>query len=136
MVDNKLFNIILYSLLGLSALLSVLFAVDVVSEGILILWCYILLGVATVAAVVFPLITMAKNPKNAKNALIGVGGLIIVFGLGYVLSGSEEIFDANAKVLADGATSKLSEAGLIAFYILGAGAIGTIIFSEVSKMFK
>ena len=134
--NNKLFSIILMALLGLSALLSLLFAFDIVSEGLLIVWCYILLGIAAVAAIVFPIITMAQNPKGAKNALIGIGALVLVCVIGYFMSGNEVHIDIDGKMLADAATSQKSEAGLIAFYILGAGAIGSIIFAEVSKMIK
>ena len=134
--NNKLFSIILMVLLGGSALLSLLFAFDVVSEGMLITWCYILLGIAAVTAVVFPLITMAQNPKGAKNALIGVVALVAICGIGYAMAGNEVHIDYEGILLADEGTSQLSEAALIAFYILGAGAIGSIIFAEVSKMFK
>lgn len=135
-MNNKLFSIILYVLLGLSAVLSILFFADIVSEGMLINWCYILLGIATLAAIVFPIIEMAQNPKNAKNALIGIVGLLVVFAIGYFTASNEQVFDAGAKLLADESTSQWSEAGLNAFYILGVGAIGVIIFSEVSKIFK
>ena len=134
--NNKLFSIILSVLLGLSALLSLLFAFDAVSEGLLITWCYILLGVASITAIVFPIITMAQNPKGAKNALIGVLALVVICGLGYVMAGDEVHIDYEGILLADEGTSKLSEAALIAFYFLAAGAIGSIIFAEVSKMFK
>jgi hypothetical protein len=134
--NNKLFRIILIALLGLSAILSFLFMFDVVSEGILISWCYILLGIAAITAIVFPIIFMVQNPKNAKNALIGVGAVVAVCAIGYFLSGNEVHIDIDGKLLADAATSQKSEAGLIAFYILAAGAIGSIIFAEVSKMFK
>jgi hypothetical protein len=134
--NNKLFSIILSVLLGLSALLSLLFAFDAVSEGLLITWCYILLGVASITAIAFPIITMVTNPKGAKNALIGVVALIVICGLGYAMAGNEVHIDYEGNLLADEGTSQLSEAALIAFYILGAGAIGSIIFAEVSKMFK
>ena len=136
MDNNKLFKFILIGLLGLSAILSILFMFDVVSEGLLINWCYVLLGIAAVSALVFPLINMAQNPKKAKNALIGVVGLLVICGISYVLSGSEVYIDLDGKELADAATSQKSEAGLIAFYILAAAAIGSIIYAEVSKMFK
>lgn len=135
-MDNKLYRIILIALLGLSAVLSVLFFVGAVSEGLLITWCYILFGIATLAAIVFPILNMVQNPKGAKNALIGVVALVVVFGLGYALAGSEEFFTHDGNLLADAATSKKSEAGLIAFYIMGAAAIGAVIFAEVSKMLK
>ena len=136
MGNNKLFSTILIALLGLSAVLSILFFAGVVSEGLLITWCYILLAIAAVTAVVFPVITMAQNPKGAKNALIGVVALVVVVGISYALAGSEEYFTLDGVLLADASTSKQSGAGLIAFYIMGAGAIGAVIFAEVSKMLK
>ncbi|MGE0561318.1 MAG: hypothetical protein AB7O47_05840 [Flavobacteriales bacterium] len=135
-MDNKLYRIILIALLGLSAVLSVLFFVGAVSEGLLITWCYILFGIATLAAIVFPLLNMVQNPKGAKNALIGVVALLVVCGVGYALAGNEEFFTHDGKLLADAATSQKSEAGLIAFYIMGAAAIGAVIYAEVSKMLK
>jgi len=135
-MDNKIFSYILVGLLGLSAVLCVLFFAGVVSEGLIITWCYILLGIAALAAVVFPLITMAQNPASAKSALIGVVGLAVIFGLGYMFATGEDFIDYEGKMLANAAESKMSEAGLIAFYILGAGAIGSIVFAEVSKMLK
>lgn len=134
--NNKLFSIILISLLGLSALLSLLFMVDIVSEGLLITWCYILLAIAALSAIVFPLITMVQNPKGAKNALIGVGAIVVVVVLAYLMSSGSETLDLDGKVLATASEAKWSQAGLISFYILAAAAIGSIIFSEVSKMFK
>jgi len=135
-MDNKLYRIILIALLGLSAVLSVLFFVGAVSEGLLITWCYILFGIAAISAIVFPILNMVQNPKGAKNALIGVIALVVVFFFFYALAGNEEFFTHDGNLLADAATSKKSEAGLIAFYIMGAAAIGAVIFAEVSKMLK
>jgi phosphoglycerol transferase MdoB-like AlkP superfamily enzyme len=134
--NNKLFSIILISLLGLSALLSVLFMFDVVSEGLLITWCYVLLGVAVVVTLGFSVMGMAQNPKNAKNALIGVAALVLICVIAYFMSGNEVHSNIDGDILADAGTSQLSEGGLIAFYILGVVAIGAIVFTEISKAFK
>jgi hypothetical protein len=134
--NNKLFSIILGALLGLSALLSILFAFDVVSEGLLITWCYALIGIAVVATLGFSLVGMATNPKKAKSALIGVGVLAVICAISYFMSSNEVHSNIDGDVLADAGTSQLSEGGLIAFYILGVIAVGTIVFAEVSKMFK
>lgn len=135
-MNNKLNSIILIALMGLSALLSILFFVGVISEGLLLTWCYVLFGIAAIAAIVFPLINMVQNPKGAKNALIGVVALVVVFALGYAMASGEESFTIDGVLLADSATSKLSEAGLIAFYIMGAAAIAAVVYAEVSKMLK
>ena len=114
--NNKLFNIILFGLLGISALLSLLFMVDVVSTGLLLGWCYILFGIAILTSIVFPIIVMIQNPKKAKAALIGVGSILVIYGIGYALAGSET-YEVGEAVIGE-AVSKRSEGGLIAFYIL------------------
>ena len=136
MSNTKLFSIILIALLGISALLSILFYANFLSEGILIMWCYVLLGIASVVAIVFPIITMIQNPKNAKTVLIGIASLSIVFAIGYFLSTGVDTIDGDGKLLATAFEAKMSEAGLIVVYILGIGAVCTWIFAEVSKIFK
>jgi len=146
-MDNKLFKIIAYSLLGLSALLGIyFFAVTEfdlspngnvpTTTGVMLNYTYILTIIAALTAIVFSVIGMAQNPKKAKSALIGIAAIVLVCVIGYLLAGNEAHIDLEGNVLADAATSQKSEAGLIAFYILAVGAIGSIIFAEVSKIFK
>lgn len=134
--NNKLFSIILASLLGLSTLLSILFAFGAVSEGLLIAWCYVLIGIAVITSLGFSIMGMAQNPNKAKSALIGVVVLVVICVISYFMSGNEVHSNMDGDILAEAGTSKLSEGGLIAFYILGLVAIGSIIFAEVSKAFK
>lgn len=134
--NNKLFSIILMALLGLSALLSLLFAVDVVSEGGLILWCYILLGIAVITTLGFSIMGMVQNPNKAKSVLIGVGVLVVICIIGYFVAGNEVHMNVDGDILADEGTSKLSGGGLIATTILSIAAVGAWIFAEVNKMFK
>ncbi len=134
--NNKLFSIILGGLLGLSVLLSLLFAFDVVSEGLLITWCYVLIGIAVATTLGFSLMEMATNPKKAKSALIGVAALVVICAVSYFMSSNEVHSNMDGDILADAGTSQVSEGGLIAFYILAVIAVGAIIFSEVSKAFK
>ncbi|PJA07198.1 MAG: hypothetical protein COX70_07825 [Flavobacteriales bacterium CG_4_10_14_0_2_um_filter_32_8] len=94
------------------------------------------MGIATLVAIVFPIITMIQNPKNAKIVLMGIVGLSIVFVIGYLLSTGVDTIDGDGKLLATAFEAKMSEAGLIVVYILGTVAVFTWIFAEVSKMFK
>lgn len=132
--NSKIFNIVLISLLGISGLLYILFIMDVVTAGLLLNWCYLLLGAAVLVSIIFPLIVMVRNPKKAKSALIGVVALLVVFGIGYGLAG-EETYKVGELTVGE-AVSRRSEAGLIAFYILIFGAVAAIVYSEVSKAFK
>ena len=95
-----------------------------------------LIGIAVVTTLGFSLLGMATNPKKAKSALIGVGVLVVICAVSYFMSGNEVHSNIDGDILADAGTSQLSEGGLIAFYILGVVAIGSIVFAEVSKMIK
>lgn len=132
---TKILSIVLYVLMGVSALLGVLFYAEAVSEEALIYWCYTLFLLGAVAAIVFPIINIAKNPAGGKSALIGVIALLVVFGISYALAG-DEMTDKYAKFISGPDASKRVSAGLISFYILAIGAIGVTIFSGFSKLFK
>jgi len=132
---SKILSIVLYSLLGLSTLLGVLFYAGSIDSEVLIYWCYTLFIIGAVAAIIFPLINMAKNPAAAKSALIGVVALLVVFGISYALAG-DEITKKMEDFISSPAASKRVSTGLIAFYILAFGAIGVTVFSGVTKLFK
>lgn len=97
-----------------------------------IIAAYILLAVAVVTAIGFPILDVIKNPKGAKGALIGIGAIVVVFGISYTL-GSEV---NPSKIEISGGTARLVDTGLFAFYILSIVAIIATIYAEVSKIFK
>lgn len=132
---SKILPIVLYVLLGISALLGVLFYFGAVDTELLMTWCYILMALATASAVVFPIIAMTKDPKAAKSALIGVGALVVVFGISYALAG-DEMTPKYAKFISTSEESKLVSTGLVAFYILAITAIVATISSAFMKIFK
>ncbi len=101
------------------------------------LWIsYILIGIATLATIVFPVIYMVQHPQDAKKALMAIGGLIVVFLIGYFIASDGAVMDTSNNVLAEGTVSQLSGAGIIMFYILGGVAVIALIYSEVSNLFK
>ncbi|MFT5666170.1 MAG: hypothetical protein ACI9DK_000348 [Vicingaceae bacterium] len=132
---SKILPIVLYVLLGVSALLGVLFYGGVVDTELLMTWCYLLMVLATASAIIFPILAMTKDPKAAKNALIGVGALAIVFGISYALAG-DEMTPKYAKFISSSEESKLVSTGLVAFYILAIAAVVSIFSSVFVKLFK
>ncbi len=96
---------------------------------------YAVFIVAGAAAIVFPLVNSLKNPGSIGKSLVGVGAMVVLFIIAYVLSGDE----VTAKYTAlgvDAGSSKLIGAGLTMFYfVIVLGFVG-IIYSEVSKAFK
>ncbi len=132
---SKILAIVLYVLMGVSTLLGILFYTESVSAELLIYWCYALLALGVLAAIVFPIMQIAKNPKGAKSALTGVVALGAVFGISYALGG-DEMKDGYLEFISGPGESKMVSAGLISFYILSLVAIVVTVYSGVSKMFK
>ncbi|MBL4585900.1 MAG: hypothetical protein JKX84_02405 [Flavobacteriales bacterium] len=93
---------------------------------------YILFAVALAAAIIFPVIQLARNPKNAKGALVGVVALVVVVGIAYALSSG----DNPSKIEISTETAKQVDTGLFAFYILGGIAVASLVYSEVARVFK
>jgi hypothetical protein len=93
---------------------------------------YVLLAVAVVTAIGFPLLQLVKNPAGAKKALIGVGFMVVVVGISYALSSDHN--PSNMIITPEGA--KQVDTGLFAFYILSVIAIAATVYAEVSKMLK
>jgi len=93
---------------------------------------YALLGVAALATIVFPIIHMVKNPDTAKRTGISIIGLLIIFGISFVFAKDDIItkFDYSA------ADYKLVGAALIGMYILVFGTVLSILYSEISGIFK
>lgn len=133
-LNQKFYTILLYVLMGISGLLFILFMAGTVSEGLMLNWCFLLLGVAGIVAIVFPIFGMVKDFKKARNSLIGIGALAIIFAIGYGMS-TDEAYVIGERVV-EGTTSQRSEAGLVTFYIMIFLAIGAIVFTEISKAFK
>lgn len=101
------------------------------------LWlAYILVIAGVILAVVFPIISSISEPKKMVKTLIGLGVILVVFGLGYVISGSE----LTAKYIESGVeTEGLSKmiGGLLTmvYILLGIAAAG-IVYTELNKAIK
>ncbi len=136
-INPRIYSFVLFGLMGISAILFLLFMFSEEPEenasGVLV-WCWALLGIATVAAVLFAIIGMIKDPKKARNSLIGVAALVIIFFIGYAMS-TDEAYKVG-DLIVEGGTSKMSEAGLVTFYAMAAIAVLAIVYTEVSKAFK
>lgn len=94
------------------------------------LWVgYILVAFSALAAIVLPLIQSFSDPKSLIKSGIGIGALVLVFIIAYAISSG----DAPG---ATESTSKMVGAGLISTYVFIFGALGGIVYTEISKMIK
>jgi hypothetical protein len=97
--------------------------------------CYILLFVALITAVVFPLLQITQNPKALVKSGIGVAGLVVLFIISYALSGNE-VTARYITMDVHETASKLIGAGLILFYIILIATVVIMVYSEISKALK
>ena len=141
---ERTINIILYVLLLISLVLAIAFYAEgpdpadhpltdpPVFGDLMIRYGYFLLFIATAVAIVFPIISMAKNPKGALKPLMGIGALAVVLGISYAMADSVNPSDID---LSESGV-RMVGMGLFAFYALSIIAIGSLVYSEVAKMFK
>jgi hypothetical protein len=111
-------------------------AEPVITETIL-RWAYVLLAIAAVLALVFPLIFMAGNLQSAKRL-----GIVIVIGAVLIFISnrlaSDEVLNLIQYTGPDNVPSTLKIVGtfLIFTYILGVVAILSILFSAIANLFR
>lgn len=134
---SKIISISSYILLGLSALFFILFWFDVIDVNFFIIWSYILFGLAAVSAIIFPIVSLILNPKKAVRSLISVGVIAVLAFISYLIaSDSIPNFLGADKFNISATTSRMVGTGLWAMYILGIVAVLSILYTEVSKIFK
>jgi hypothetical protein len=144
---SRIISIILYVLLAISVIFAFLFYMGKKVPGTegtsfeepqitqtVLLWAYILVGIAAVAAVIIPIFNLIKNPASAKNLLIVVVIFAVLIGISYLLSSSHPI--SFLKVDATAKTLKWVGTGLITAYIFAAVAFLGILAYEISSLFR
>ncbi|MBW8332652.1 MAG: hypothetical protein K0M40_11570 [Prolixibacteraceae bacterium] len=104
-------------------------------------WAYVLLGIATIAALVLEFVNTISDKKATKSALVALGFSVAVIGISYLLANDEmpKFFGAN-KFIEDGTITPSSMrwigTGLIATYILSAISVIAIVWSSITSIFK
>nr|WP_321245373.1 hypothetical protein [uncultured Psychroserpens sp.] len=94
---------------------------------------YVVLGIATVSAVVFSLVNLVSHPDKLKKALMSLGVFALVLIVAWFASSGVETELTDGEMLSANG-SKLIEAGIKAFYILILLAAGLMLFFGVKKM--
>jgi hypothetical protein len=102
---------------------------------IMIVVAYALLGLAALAAIILPLINAIGNPRSMITGAIGLAVILVIFGIGYSVAGSE-VTATYSKFGIDAGMSKYIGGVISTTYILIAVAIVGIVFTEISKIFS
>ena len=133
---SKILRIFLAVLLAISALLVILFFTNVVSDDLLIYWCYFLLIFTVVIIILFPIASIIMNPKNSIKIFISLGVMVVLAIISYYLSQVKFTELQLEKLETTASTVKYVGAGLIFTYILAAMAVLSIIYASISRIFK
>ena len=106
------------------------------SEGMVssaVVLTVILVVVAAILAIGSAVNGMLINPASLRSAGMGVGALVAIFVLSYILAdGSDFAMYDNV----DESTTKWVSAGLNAFYICFILAVGAVVYSSLSSIRK
>lgn len=100
-------------------------------------WAYVLLGLAILAAVIFPIVRMFTRPKQAMKSLIGIVCVCVVILIAYALADGTPM-KMQGYNGPDNVPSMLilSDTIIYTMYILFGGAILAIIGSEIYRRLK
>lgn len=158
-ISKKLVSITLYIILAISVILVVVFAMKnssiVLSEDatvaekikeygstldMFIGWAYVLIGLAAAAAIIPSLIQLVTQPKNAVKTVISIGIVVALILVAYAMADGT-VFTTAQLPGYDGPdnvpeTLKFADTMIYTTYFLLAGAILSIIYVEVSNIFK
>ncbi len=134
---TKYLQVFFYALMGLSAVIIVIFyIIGDPAADLIIYWTYILLIITIAISIIAPIIYYIKNPAKAKTILIGIGVFIVLFVIAYLLASGDIHGDIYQKYAISSGTSQFIGGILITTYILGGLAILAIVYASIAKFFK
>ena len=97
---------------------------------------YVLLLVGVAAVAFWPLVHAAQDPKSVGKSALGIGVLVLIFVVAYLMSGGEVTAKYQTLGVSTEFSSKMIGAGMMMFYIVLIGSIVAIVFAEISKSLK
>ena len=135
---SKVLKYVSYILFAVSVILAVLFLVNTESEGnlnTLLIWTYLLFGVAAVAALILPMINIVGKPKALKRLIITIVLVVAVCLVAYLLASPEPVKISGGEATAF--ESKMTDTILLITYFLAAvAAIAVVAGSIVTAIRK
>jgi|TARA_B100000902_G_scaffold304295_1_gene292512 hypothetical protein len=102
---------------------------------IILYFGYGMVIVAAVLSVGFPLWIASKNPKSLVGTGIGLGSILVLFLVAWLIS-SGEVYSSYSEFGVDASLSKFIGGMLNLVYILAGLAVVGIVYSEISKSLK
>ena len=110
---------------------------EAISQVNLIYALLIFVGIVVLVATILSVVNgLTKNSGSLKGVLTGIGIFIAVLLISYLVSGGDPVkYEYQDRIATDG-ESQMAGAGLVAFYIMIAVAVGSMLIFGIKKMFK
>ena len=132
----KNLSIIQYILIAISVITVAMYFLGLGDVDPMLIWGYILQGIAVAAVIILPLFNLVKNPKGAVRSLVGLGIVVVLAAICYALSSDAPVVNSAGGFFEDSAVLKISDTGLYLTYIALAVAILAAIGGEIRNAFK
>jgi hypothetical protein len=134
---SKIVQWFLYILLGLSAVMGILFFTNTGGRVNLILcWGYFMFFLAIATLLLITGLNIMRNPKGSVKILIAIALMAVVFFISYSMSSNSFSPSQLEKMKITESTVRFVGAGLLILYVLGLGAIGVVIYTSIAKFLK
>ncbi|MCP4314122.1 MAG: hypothetical protein GY790_22955 [Bacteroidetes bacterium] len=106
--------------------------------SIALVWAYILIFLTTIAALIFPLLSVLSNPKGLIRLGIVLAGAAVLVVVSYLMASATplDIIGYQGTGNSDPSTLKMVDTVLFVTYILFGMALVSILYAIVSKAFK
>ncbi|MCC5917077.1 MAG: hypothetical protein JJU02_07090 [Cryomorphaceae bacterium] len=97
---------------------------------------YLLIGVSVAIILGFAVVKVVSDFNKSKNSIIGLIAMVLIFYISYAASSGADYVTYKADMNITETTSKLVNAGLVTFLIIGGIAVVSILYVEVGKMIR
>jgi hypothetical protein len=95
---------------------------------------YVYFGIGVVVTVMASVMGIMANPSTIKGMVIGIAGMVVVLGLGYMLADGSD--SESFPVEISEGMSRFSGMLLYSIYILFGASIATLIFARVYSLMR
>lgn len=134
---SKIIQWSLYILMGLSALVGILFYTNTGGNIDLVLyWGYVLVILVLAVTLLGAVLNLMQNPKGSIKLLIALALIVVVFFVSYALSKNTFSPVMLEKKQTTATTVRLVGAGLFILYLTALASIGVILYTTIAKFFK
>jgi len=138
MIEKRLKYVqwMLYGLMGITALLIVMFYMNSSNPDLILYWMYAIaiLSIGIILAIVIA--GIVKNPKGSIKIVVIVAIMFFLGFISYMMSKNTLAPDQLEKYSLTPNNVRMVGAGLLMTYFIMLGAIGVFIYTSVIKYFK